>query len=210
MVSATKPLLMPALAIAVGLTAAGMRQSRASTPAAGAGLSSPATALPLLYAAIGLSWAGDVALMMPGDLWFVVGLGSFLLAHVAYLVLFIRLAGFGRPQVWSLVYAVWFLVFLVVLIPSLGSLVAPVVLYGLVLGAMAATATRVSPLVAVGAAAFVVSDTTLAVSRFLPSVEIPAHDVITMLTYCAAQGLIAWGVLALSVRANATSGARAV
>src|SRR6185312_13115793 len=98
------------------------------------------------------------------------GLRSFLLAHVAYLVLFIRIGGFGRPRAWAIVYVVWFVVFLAVLIPGLGSLVVPVVLYGLVLGAMAAMATRVSVVVGVGAAVFVVSDTILALSRFLPAV----------------------------------------
>ena len=181
LVQATKPLLMPALAIAVLLARFGRRFT---------------SAVGLLLLAIGLSWLGDLALMVAGNLWFVLGLGSFLLAHVAYLVLFIRLGGFGRPRAWSIVYAVWFIVFLVVLIPGLGSLVVPVVLYGLVLGAMATSATRVSGVVAAGAAVFVVSDTILALSRFLPDVVIPGHDVLTMLTYCLGQGIIAAGVLA--------------
>ena len=182
LVQVTKPLLMPALAVAVLLARLGKRFT---------------LAVGLLLLAIGLSWAGDLALMLPGDLWFVVGLGSFLLAHVAYLVLFVRIGGFGRPRAWAIVYAVWFVVFLAVLIPGLGSLVVPVVLYGLVLGAMAAAATRVSALVAAGAAVFVVSDSILALSRFLPAVVIPGHDVLTMLTYCVGQGLIAAGVLAV-------------
>jgi uncharacterized membrane protein YhhN len=187
LVQVTKPLLMPALAIAVVLARLGTRYT---------------LAVGLLLLAIGLSWLGDLSLMVPGDLWFVVGLGSFLLAHVAYLVLFIRIGGFGRPRVWAIVYAVWFVVFLAVLIPGLGSLVVPVVLYGLVLGAMAAMATRVSVVVGVGAAVFVVSDTILALSRFLPAVVIPGHDVLTMLTYCLGQGIIAAGVLAVLARST--------
>ncbi len=189
LVQVTKPLLMPALAIAVVLARLGRRFTFAEG---------------LLLTAIALSWLGDLALMVPGDLWFVVGLGSFLLAHIAYLVLFIRIARWGRPRVWAVVYLVWFVVFLAVLIPGLGSLIVPVVLYGLVLGAMATAATRVSGVVAAGAAVFVVSDTILAVSRFLPAVVIPGHDVLTMLTYCLGQGIIAAGVLA------ATGGDRTV
>ena len=189
LVQVTKPLLMPALAIAVVLARLGRRFTFAEG---------------LLLTAIALSWLGDLALMVPGDLWFVVGLGSFLLAHIAYLVLFIRIAGWGRPRVWAVVYLVWFVVFLAVLIPGLGSLIVPVVLYGLVLGAMATAATRVSGVVAAGAAVFVVSDTILALSRFLPAVVIPAHDMLTMLTYCLGQGIIAAGVLA------ATGGDRTV
>ncbi len=187
LVQVTKPLLMPALAIAVVLARLGSRFTL------GVGL---------LLLAIGLSWLGDLALMAPGDLWFVVGLGSFLLAHIAYLVLFVRIGGFGRPRAWAIVYAVWFVVFLAVIIPGLGSLVVPVVLYGLVLGAMAGAATRVSAHVAAGAAVFVVSDTILALSRFLPAVVIPAHDVLTMLTYCVGQGVIAAGVLAVLGRSR--------
>lgn len=209
LVDATKPLLMPALALALVL--ASWPASAASATSAGSA-GSPGRAprrghLPylsrppaLLFVAIALSWLGDLALMVPGNLWFVLGLGSFLLAHVAYLVLFLRIAGVGRPRAWAIVYLVWFIVFLAVLIPNLGSLVVPVVLYGLVLGAMATAATRVSTVVAVGAAVFVVSDTLLAVSKFLPAVTIPAHDVLTMTTYCLAQGIIAWGVLSRAPR----------
>ena len=201
LVQVTKPLLMPALAIAVVLA----RLGRPFTSAAG-----------LLLLAIGLSWLGDLALMVPGNLWFVLGLGSFLLAHVTYLVLFIRLGGFGRPRAWAIIYAVWFVVFLAVLIPGLGSLVVPVVLYGLVLGAMATAATRVSGVVAAGAAVFVVSDSILALSKFMPGVVIPGHDLLTMLTYCLGQGIIAAGVLAAIGRsrtgpaAAGVSGARAL
>jgi uncharacterized membrane protein YhhN len=200
LVQVTKPLLMPALAVAVVLARLGRRFT---------------LAVGLLLLAIGLSWLGDLALMVPGNLWFVLGLGSFLLAHVAYLVLFIRMAGVGRPRAWSIVYAVWFVVFLAVLIPGLGSLVVPVVLYGLVLGAMATAATRVSPVVAAGAAVFVVSDTVLALAKFLPALTIPGHDVLTMLTYCLGQGIIAAGVLAVLARESrgpapsVESGARA-
>lgn len=194
LVQTTKPLLMPALAIALALLATGGR---------------PRPPM-LLLVAIGLSWLGDLALMIPGSLWFVVGLGLFLLAHATYLVLFVRLAGIGRPRAWALVYPVWFVVFLAVLIPHLGSLIAPVVVYGLVLGAMAAYATRVTATVAVGAAIFVVSDTTLALSKFMPALAFPGHDTVTMLTYCLAQGIIAWGVVASRSTVGSRDGAPVV
>ncbi len=194
LVQATKPLLMPALAIAVVLARLGHPLTRP---------------VGLLLLAIGLSWLGDIALMFPGNQWFVVGLGAFLLAHIAYLVLFTRVGGFGRPRTWSIVYAVWFVVFLAVLTPGLGSLIVPVVLYGLVLGAMATAATRVSGVVAAGAGVFVVSDTILALSKFLPAVVIPGHDVLTMVTYCAGQGIIAAGVLAVVARTRTEAAPRA-
>ncbi|MCC6855451.1 MAG: lysoplasmalogenase, partial [Microbacteriaceae bacterium] len=39
-------------------------------------------------AAIVLSWLGDVLLSAPGDLGFLIGLGFFLLAHLAYIAQF--------------------------------------------------------------------------------------------------------------------------
>lgn len=175
----SKALLMPALAAAVAVSG-GLGSRRLTV---------------WLIAAIGLSWVGDIALNVPGDLGFVVGLGGFLLAHVAYLVLFVRLTGLRRPRAVALVYAVWFVVFLAVLAPSLGVFLAPVVIYGVVLGAMAVAALRLGVLVALGGALFVVSDTVLAIMRFLPDAALPAHDLIVMTTYIAAQGLIAWGLL---------------
>lgn len=47
----------------------------------------PPQARPWLAAALGLAWLGDIALMFSGR-GFVLGLASFLLAHVAYLVCF--------------------------------------------------------------------------------------------------------------------------
>lgn len=47
----------------------------------------PPAARPWLFAALALAWAGDVALMF-GTRGFIIGLISFLLAHVAYLVCF--------------------------------------------------------------------------------------------------------------------------
>ncbi len=178
-VTATKLLLMPALALAVLLA----RPPRSATIA-------------LLLTAIGLSWAGDAALTGPGSTWFVIGLLAFLAAHVAYVVLFAReTRGTRRFPVWTAVYVAWYAGFLSLLAPGLGGLFAPVAAYGLVLGVMAALAGRVGGVVAIGGALFVVSDTVLALGRFLPGYEFALHDLVVMSTYLAAQGLIAYGVL---------------
>ena len=106
---ASKLLLMPALALAVLLTA---RPLRGTVPV-------------LLLVAIGLSWGGDALLNIPGDLGFVVGLASFLLAHVTYVVLFLRLPARGRRlPAWTAVYAAWYVAFLALLAPHLGGLLA--------------------------------------------------------------------------------------
>jgi uncharacterized membrane protein YhhN len=176
----TKILLMPALALAVLLA---MRPVRSAAAA-------------LLLLAIGFSWGGDASLTLPGDLWFVVGLASFLLAHVAYIALFLHLRSRGRRlPVWTLVYVAWFAVFLALLWSHLGGLLAPVAVYGLVLGAMAAFAGGNGGPIALGGALFVVSDSVLALGRFLPGYEFAPHDLVVMATYLGAQGLIAWGVV---------------
>ncbi|WP_353816630.1 lysoplasmalogenase [Agromyces sp. SYSU T00266] len=178
-VTATKLVLMPALVVAVALA-----RPRAS-----------ATSW-LLVTAIILSWGGDALLTGSGDGWFVVGLLSFLAAHVAYVVLFLRQPAAGRRLPWwTLAYVAWFAAFLALLAPGLGGLFVPVAVYGAVLGTMAALAGGLGGLVALGGALFVVSDSVLALGRFLPGYEFAAHDLVVMSTYLAAQGLIAFGVL---------------
>jgi uncharacterized membrane protein YhhN len=179
----SKLLLMPTLALAVVLALRPLRPMRGS-------------AVWLLIMAIVFSWGGDAALTIPGAWWFIVGLGSFLLAHVAYIVLFLRLPSVGRRlSAWSLVYVAWYAGFLALLAPHLGGLFVPVAVYGAVLGAMAALAAARGGVIAVGGALFVVSDSVLALGRFLPGYEFALHDLTVMASYLAAQGLIAWGAV---------------
>ena len=194
-VTATKALLMPLLALGVVLAA---RRSAVATPW-------------LLLLAIGLSWAGDVALSFPGM--FVVGLGAFLLAHVAYITVFLRMPdqrspdGRRRPPLWTLVYAAWFVGFVALLGPHTGGLLVPVALYGLVLGLMATFAAGRGLVMAIGGALFVASDSVLGLGRFLPGYEFALHDLTVMSTYLAAQLLISLGVLAALRAAAPSSGA---
>lgn len=179
----SKLLLMPALAVAVVLALRPLREARGS-------------ATWLLLTAIVFSWGGDAALTVAGEWWFIVGLGSFLLAHVVYIALFLRLPTAGRRlSAWSLAYVVWYVAFLALLAPHLGGLLAPVAVYGAVLGTMAALAAGRGGLIAAGGVLFVVSDSVLALGRFLPGYEFALHDLTVMTSYLAAQGLIAWGVV---------------
>ena len=170
----TKPLLMPALAIGL-IWAAPERRS-------------PAVLLGVI--ALLFSWVGDVTLR-----WFVVGLVFFLLAHIAYLVLFVTRLAERRMQWWAAAYAVWLVVLLTILGASTGSLLIPVIAYGTVLCVMAAFASRCNRWVAWGGALFVASDSILAINKFLPDAGIPLEDFLIMVTYIAAQTLIVWGLL---------------
>ena len=123
-------------------------------------------------AALVLSLLGDVFLMLPRDL-FVAGLGSFLLAHVAYLVGF-RVHG-SSAAVWALAAAGVLVVDAFLAGPVLGAvrrrhadLLVPVVAYMVVISAMvsAAVATGIALAIA-GAALFFASDTLIAWNRFV-------------------------------------------
>jgi uncharacterized membrane protein YhhN len=169
----TKPLLMPALAIPIVLL--GRRGAIAPVAA-------------LLAGAL-LSWLGDITVQnLP------VGLGFFLLAHVAYLVAF-ALAFRRRLPRWAAVYAIWWVALLVGLLPFLGAMTIPVAVYGLALGGMAAAAMRGGLVPGLGGALFVLSDSLLAVRLFTPALQDRASDVVIMLCYLAAQGLLVAGVL---------------
>ena len=146
-----------------------------------------------VVAGLGLSWAGDVALMKPGDAAFGLGLGSFLAAHLCYLASFRErrqreaVGGTGL----KLAYLVAWVALNALLLPRAGKLRMPVFVYGATLAAMAVAAAETgSPGVAAGGASFLVSDSVLALNRF-GAAEIPAAGAVVMLTYTAAQGLIA-------------------
>lgn len=183
-VTATKALLMPLLVVAVVIVA----RPLAGVPAR--------RSVRLLVLAIAFSWAGDLALSFAGTAAFMIGLGCFLVAHVVYIALFVGMPRAGRrPPAWTLVYLVWFAAFLMLLGPHTGVLFVPVALYGVVLGAMAATSAWHGVLVATGGALFVLSDSVLGLGRFLPGYDFALHDLLVMSSYLAAQGLIAAGVL---------------
>jgi uncharacterized membrane protein YhhN len=138
-----------------------------------------------LLAGLGFSLAGDVALLWPVS-GFLLGLVSFLIGHLSYLVALTSRVRFGaRPSA----FVAWALVAGVVLawlwpgVPA--DLAAPVVVYVSALAAMAAQASTVwlvnrsgvdEPrwrLVALGAALFVVSDAILAADKFVGGVPMP-------------------------------------
>jgi uncharacterized membrane protein YhhN len=159
-----------------------------------------------LLVGLALSTLGDVFLMLPLDA-FVPGLASFLLAHLAYLLalrqrerwfaaawpfaLYVAVAGVVLGQLW----------------PGLpGELRAPVVVYVMVLAAMAAQATaawvrRRDPASLSGAwggACFVLSDALLAWDRFVA--PFAAASLAVLASYWLAQ----WGLARSVPRINET------
>lgn len=144
-------------------------------------------------AALALSLAGDVFLMLPGDL-FVPGLGAFLLAHLAY-VAGLVVAGITAPAALGGL-AVVAVALAVVGVPLLRGarrtepgLVPPVAVYMLVISAMLACAIGTGQaLAAAGAALFYLSDALIGWGRFVGA---PARGrLAVMVTYHAGQALL--------------------
>ena len=154
----------------------------------------------LLAALLG-SLAGDVFLMFPG--FFIPGLVAFLLAHLAYIALLRQDAPlFASPRAWLGVGALALLAYAVLWTGGLPSgLRAPVAAYVLAIAVMAALAigrarllgNAAARLVALGAICFLVSDTTLAINRFVS--PLPHSAVWVLSSYYAAQCLIVIGWL---------------
>ncbi|MFN8102881.1 MAG: lysoplasmalogenase [Acidimicrobiia bacterium] len=132
-------------------------------------------------AAVVLSLAGDVFLMLPNDM-FLAGLASFLLAHVAYIV---GILAFGHVESWSGPALAWLLI-VIAAIPIARSVLTPigdgverasVALYMVVIGVMVASAWTLPwrsgvPLAAglagaLGATLFFASDSMIGIRRFV-------------------------------------------
>jgi uncharacterized membrane protein YhhN len=144
-----------------------------------------------------LSLAGDVFLMLD-EKWFVAGLGSFLLGHIAYVV-GLQLAPTSVP------FTVVGLAVVAVaagtvgrrVVRSVGSgaqrgLLVPVIAYMAVISAMVVSAFgTAAPWAIIGASLFYVSDATLAWNRFLERRR--WGPLAVMVTYHLGQfGLVAW------------------
>src|SRR5690606_33767001 len=117
----------------------------------------PTYAIVLLLVALVFSWLGDGAgAFFPDGPELPLMLLFFGLAHIAYIVLFIRLLRVRRLPRWTLVYAVWWIAMVLVLAPHAGGLLIAVAVYGLLLGGTAVFAARCHPLVVVGSVFFLI------------------------------------------------------
>ncbi|MDG4819054.1 lysoplasmalogenase [Micromonospora sp. WMMD956] len=142
--------------------------------------------------ALGLVFAtaGDVALLLPGEPAFLVGMGCFLGTQVSLVVAFTR---HRRPPVAVVAgyLALWALANAALWGP-LGPLRLPVLGYSLALCLMAAAAAGVSGRAAAGGALFLVSDLLIGVDA--AGTTLPGHGLLVMGTYVAALLLLttAW------------------
>ncbi|MEV0599059.1 lysoplasmalogenase [Streptomyces sp. NPDC050315] len=163
----------------------------------------------LLAAALLFGCGGDTLLQVGGDTAFLVGMASFGAGHVCYLVLFVRR---GAAPEWghrwllaaAAAYAVAWLGTVALLWPDLtADLRGPVAGYSLLLTATAYGALRAGPRALLGGLLFLASDTLIA-SGLAHWPQPPAPQFCIMLTYLAAQWLLADG----SLRRTATAARR--
>ncbi|GAA2392811.1 hypothetical protein Cme02nite_11670 [Catellatospora methionotrophica] len=180
---ATKPLLLPLLALWFYLN----QRARGVRPTPG------------ILAALLFSWAGDVALQFEGSTPFIIGMALFGTAHVCYVTTFVRNGALARMRRLPMLlvpigYAVFLVAALTWLWPALteAGLAVPMAVYGTLLSSTAALAAAFGWRTALGGGLFLISDLLIAV-RVADAFTIPGPPVWVMVTYIAAQFLLATG-----------------
>ena len=157
-----------------------------------------------------LSSSGDVLLLFQKQnaLFFMGGLISFLLAHVAYIFYYVRSSDviaakkLNAKLIFVLMLVLFGTVFYSILYNGLGGLKIPVFVYTVVLIGMNVSAlnrygkvnSKSFDLIMLGAICFLLSDSLLAFNKFY--MPLPFGGILIMGTYAAAQYFIVKGVIA--------------
>lgn len=177
----TQILLMPLLAavLVTGLPSVGSTLAR------------------LVLVALFFSWLGDtLPRFLGGDAGFLTMVGCFLMAQVFYILAFwpYRAGSLLARPVAVLPYLAALTVLVVFCAPGAGSLLVPVLVYGIALGLMAVLSTGLGVQAGCGGAIFFLSDAMIAVRSFA-GVELVAHGFWIMSGYVLGQGLIVAAVV---------------
>ena len=165
--------------------------------------------------ALAFSWTGDVLLLFDKEdpLFFILGLSSFLIAHIFYIIFFNRVRMTervrGKPGL-LLIVIVYYAILIYLLSPFLFDLKIPVRVYAVVICFMFMLGMHMlyisnrksGLLLMLGSLLFVLSDSILAINKFYYSFA--AADILVMLTYGAAQLMIAEGAIRY-IRPNSLS-----
>lgn len=151
----------------------------------------------LLFIALLFCAAADIALELAAGKYFVAGLGLFLAAHIFFIITFSRDFKFQTSKVPVIVLFVVYLAMMAfVLTPSLKEMAVPVYVYMTALTLVGIFASLRSPkndFTLYGAISFIVSDSVLAVNRFM--MPVAAADYIIMITYYLSLFLIVYGFM---------------
>lgn len=164
-----------------------------------------------VMAAIVFSWIGDISLMFQGknELYFMVGLGAFLIAHICYVMAYSqhieKKEGAGLHGIQKFRFSLPIVLagtgLITILYAHLGVFKIPVAVYAIVLMVMTLQAlfrygytnTVSFWFVFVGAILFMISDSMIAVNKFLVPFELAGLAI--MATYILAQFLIVKGLM---------------
>ncbi|MHA2000908.1 MAG: lysoplasmalogenase [Promethearchaeota archaeon] len=152
---------------------------------------------------------GDVCLMIPDPnktkRFFKIGLISFLLGHLFYIIALILMTDFAKYEFWSISLMIPYIAIGIIVYPRLikhtGKMKIPVTVYLIVIILMGVSTTFLwgssEPigiiLLMMGALVFIVSDTINAFNKFAK--EIPYERLYTMTTYLVGQFLLVLGFL---------------
>jgi uncharacterized membrane protein YhhN len=137
--------------------------------------------------------AGDVLL----ELVFIAGMGAFAIGHIFYVLAFLewgRILGPNkRDHPVAVLVVIVSLLLLSWLLPGMGDLLIPALIYQAIITMMVATAFVVkAPMLArLGAVIFMISDTLIAAETFANVDVLPGA---VWITYAGAQIMIAWGM----------------
>ncbi len=165
----------------------------------------------IIAGAFFFSWIGDLMLMLVASSWsnhapfFILGLGSFLIAHLFFIWAFWlwkgNRQGLLQQKIWLLLpFLLYWSLLLNILWAGLGDLLIPVLAYSLVLICMTANAHNLGKMLpkpyfsylSVGTILFVLSDSLIATNKF-SGTALPLASFWIMLTYIVAQYLIYLG-----------------
>lgn len=152
----------------------------------------------LTLVALVFSWLGDsVPRLLDGDAAFLTMVGFFLVAQVVYVAAFwpARRRSAAVRARWSLpIYAAALVAVVAACAGEAGMLLPAVVVYACTLATMSILAWGLGPVAGIGGVTFLVSDAMIALGAFAPSFAPPQRDFLVMVTYVAAQVLIAFAV----------------
>jgi uncharacterized membrane protein YhhN len=151
----------------------------------------------LLFTSLLFCAAADIALEMAAGKYFVIGLGLFLIAHILLIVTFSRDFKFQKAKIPVIILLIIYSKMMAfVLTPSLKEMAIPVYIYMaaiMLMGIFASLRASKNDFTLYGAISFIVSDSVLAINKFM--MPVVAVDYVVMITYYLALFLIVYGFL---------------
>jgi uncharacterized membrane protein YhhN len=168
-------------------------------------------------AALLLSCLGDTLLIFADQqpIFFMLGLGAFLLGHLTYIFLNLNLIDTEDRKIkfhWrDILFGAFGLFMFRFIRPNLGDMMIPTLIYAVVICMMGITASKrigktsrkSFQLVLIGAITFMISDSLLAINKFNSPFYLA--DFLIMLTYISGQFLIVQGIIAFIQNLKETS-----